>query len=132
VVVKMAGISTYLANKLLDHTLRNVAYTPPTAVYVALYTNNPTASGTGTEVSGGGYARQQVTFNASSGGVITNNADVVFPTATASWGTVTYVGIRDAATGGNLLYFAPLSVSKTIDAGDQLKIPAEQLSISIG
>ncbi|MGD9663121.1 MAG: hypothetical protein AB7U63_17835 [Porticoccaceae bacterium] len=127
----MAGISTYLANKLLDHTLRNVAYTPPAAVYVAVYTTNPTASDTGTEVSGGGYARQQATFNPSSGGVITNNADIIFPTSTASWGTVAYVGIRDAATGGNLLYYAPLSVSKTIDPGDQLKIPSGQLSISI-
>jgi hypothetical protein len=127
----MAGISTYLANKLLDHTLRNVAYTPPSTVYVALYTTNPTANDTGTEVSGSGYARQQATFNVASGGTITNNVDIVFPTATASWGTVSYVGIRDASTGGNLLYYAPLSVSKTIDQGDQLKIPAGQLSITV-
>lgn len=127
----MAAISTYLANKLLDHTLRNVSYTPPTAVYVALYKSNPTAADTGTEVSGGGYARQQITFNASSSGQITNNADVVFPTATASWGTVTHVGIRDASSGGNLLYYMPLDVQKTIDAGDQLKIPAGMLTISM-
>jgi len=127
----MAAISTYLANKLLDHSLRNVSYTPPTAVYVALYKSNPTAADTGTEVSGGGYARQQITFNVSSSGQITNNADVVFPTATASWGTVTHVGIRDASSGGNLLYYMPLDVQKTIDAGDQLKIPAGQLAISM-
>ncbi len=127
----MAAISTYLANKLLDHSLRNVSYTPPTAVYVALYKSNPTAADTGTEVSGGGYARRQITFNVSSSGQITNNADVVFPTATASWGTVTHVGIRDASSGGNLLYYMPLDVQKTIDAGDQLKIPAGQLAISM-
>ncbi|WP_026487646.1 phage tail fiber protein [Caldanaerobius polysaccharolyticus] len=127
----MAAISTYLANKLLDHTLRNVAYTPPTTVYVALYTSNPGAGDTGTEVSGGGYARQQITFNVASGGQITNNADVVFPVATASWGTVTHIGIRDAAAGGNLLYYMPLDVTKTIDAGDQLKIPVGQLTISM-
>lgn len=127
----MAGISTYLANKLLDHSLRNVSFTPPTAVYVALYTSDPTAADTGTEVSGGGYARQQVTFNVASGGQITNNSDIIFPTATASWGTITHIGIRDAATGGNLLYFSTLSIPKTIDAGDQLKIPAGQLVINM-
>ena len=127
----MAAISTYLANKLLDHTLRNVAYTPPATVYVALYTSNPGPGDTGTEVSGGGYARQQATFNVASGGQITNDADIIFPVATASWGTVTHIGIRDASTGGNLLYYMPLDVAKTIDAGDQLKIPAGQLTVSM-
>ena len=127
----MAAISTYLANKLLDHTLRNVAYTPPTTVYLALYTSNPGAGDTGTEVSGGGYARQAVTFNPASGGQVVNSADVVFPVATASWGTITHVGIKDSATGGNLLYYAPLSVTKTIDTGDQIKFPAGQLSFSM-
>ena len=127
----MAAISTYLANKLLDHTLRNVAYTPPSTVYLALYTSNPGAGDTGTEVSGGGYARQVVTFNPASGGQVVNSADVVFPAATASWGTITHIGVRDAATGGNLLYYAPLSVTKTIDTGDQIKFPASQLSFSM-
>jgi len=127
----MAAISTYLANKLLDHTLRNVAYTPPSTVYLALYTSNPGAGDTGTEVSGGGYARQAVTFNPASGGQVVNSADVVFPAATASWGTITHIGVRDAATGGNLLYYAALSTVKTIAAGDQIKFPAGQLSFSM-
>ena len=127
----MAAISTYLANKLLDHTLRNVAYTPPSTVYLALYTSAPGAGDTGTEVSGGGYARQAVTFSPASGGQIVNSADVVFPAATASWGTITHVGVRDAATGGNLLYYAALSTVKTIAAGDQIKFPAGQLSFSM-
>jgi len=127
----MAAISTYLANKLLDHTLRNVAYTPPSTVYLALYTSAPGAGDTGTEVSGGGYARQAVTFNPASGGQVVNSADVVFPAATASWGTITHIGVRDAATGGNLLYYAALSTVKTIAAGDQIKFPAGQLSFSM-
>ena len=130
----MAAISTYLANKLLDHTLRNVAYTPPSTVYLALYTSTPGAGDTGTEVSGGGYARQAVTFSPASGGSggqVVNSADVVFPVATASWGTITHVGVRDAATGGNLLYYAALSTAKTIAAGDQIKFPAGQISFSM-
>lgn len=127
----MAAISTYLANKLLDHSLRNVAYTPPATVYLALYTSNPGPDNTGTEVSGGGYTRQPVTFSAASAGQIVNSADVVFPVATAAWGTITHVGVFDAATGGNLLYYAALSAAKTIDVNDQFKMPAGQLSFSM-
>jgi len=127
----MAAISTYLANKLLDHSLRNVAYTPPATVYVALYTSNPGPDDTGTEVSGGGYARQAVTFGTASSAQISNSADVTFPTATASWGTVTHIGIKDSATGGNLLYYAALSTAKTVDVGDTIKIPLGQIVLSM-
>lgn len=125
----MAAISVYLANIVLNQVLRNIAYTPPTAVYLALYTDDPTQSDVGTEVSGGAYARQAITFNAASGGQVVNSGDVVFPQATASWGTVTHVGVRDAATGGNLLFYGPLDIPKTIDVGDQFKIPDGKLTI---
>ncbi|MGQ9698975.1 MAG: phage tail fiber protein [Armatimonadota bacterium] len=127
----MGAISDYLEAALLNHVFRGVTYTPPTTLYVALYTSDPTDADTGTEVSGGGYVRQTVTFTTPSGGDVQNTTDIVFPTATASWGTITHVGIRDAATGGNLLYYGPLSVSKTIGAGDTFKIPAGQLVISL-
>jgi len=96
----MSALSDYLENKLLDHALGTAAYTMPT-VYVALYTSDPTDADTGTEVSGGGYARQTVTFNAASGGSASNAGDITFPQATADWGTITHIGLRDAATGGN-------------------------------
>jgi len=127
----MAAISTYLANKLLDHTLRNVAYTPPTTAYLALYTSVPGPEDTGTEVSGGGYARQAVTFGVASGGQVVSSTDVVFPVATASWGTITHIGVKDASTGGNLLYYAALSASKTIASEDQIKFPAGQITFSM-
>lgn len=64
----MSSFSDYLENKVLDHVYRNVAYTAPTGTYLALYTVAPTDAGGGTEVTGGGYARQAITFGASSGG----------------------------------------------------------------
>ena len=54
----MAEFSNFMENKIIDHMLRNQAYTPPATVYVALYTSDPTDADTGTEVSGGSYARQ--------------------------------------------------------------------------
>ena len=95
-------------------------------VYLALYTSNPTPNDTGTEVSGAGYARQPITFSAPAleGGkqTIKNSAKVEFPVATADWGTITHVGIRDAATGGNLIAFAELAAPRTIMAGDRFVI----------
>ena len=127
----MAQMSNYLENAIINATLRNTSYTSPTTVYVALYTSDPTDADTGTEVSGGSYARQSVTFGSPSNGVSTNSADVTFPTATGSWGTVTHIGIRDASTAGNLLYHAPLTTSKTIGSGDIFKISSTNLSVTL-
>ena len=124
-------MSNYLENALINATLRNTSYTSPTTVYLALYTDDPTDADTGTEVSGGSYARQSITFGAPSNGVSTNSADITFPTATGSWGTVAYVGIRDNLTGGNLLYHTQLDVSKTISSGDIFKITTGNLSVTL-
>jgi hypothetical protein len=124
-------MSTYLQDKVVNLSLRNTAYTAPTTVYVGLFTTSLTAGGSGTEVSGGSYARVSATFTASSSGATASNADITFPTATASWGTVTTIGIYDALTTGNLLYFTPLDVNKTIDSGDIFKITSGNLTVSL-
>ena len=127
----MAEMSNFLENALLNATLNATTYTAPATVYVSLWTSDPTDAGSGTEVSGGSYARTAVTFAAPSNGVTTNSADVTFPTATASWGVVGWIGINDAATSGNLLYHSPLDTSKTIDSGDIFKISTGNLSVTL-
>jgi hypothetical protein len=127
----MAEMSNFLENALINATLRNTSYTSPTTVYLALYTTDPTDADTGTEVSGGSYARQSITFGAPSNGVSTNSAAIEFPQATGSWGTVTHVGIRDALTTGNLLYHTPLTASKTIATGDIFRIAIGSLSVTL-
>ncbi len=124
-------MSNYLENALINATLRNTSYTSPTTVYVSLWTSDPTDAGSGAEVSGGSYARTSVTFGAPSNGVSLNNADVTFPTATASWGTVGWIGINDNASGGNLLYHTALDIAKTIDTGDIFKIETGNLSVTL-
>jgi hypothetical protein len=125
------SMSDYLENAILNAVLRNTSYTSPSQVYIALFTSDPTDAGTGTEVTGGGYARQPITFNAPSNGLVTNSADILFPVATASWGTVTHIGIYDASTGGNLLFHGALTTSKTISTDDQLKIAAGDITITL-
>jgi hypothetical protein len=127
----MAEISNFLENAIINATLRNTAYTSPAAVYVGLYTSDPGEGNTGTEVSGGSYARTAVTFGAPSNGVSTNSASVTFPTATGTWGTVTHIGILDATTSGNLLYYTPLDASKSIASGDVFTISTGNLSVTM-
>jgi len=121
--------SDYLEAQLINHVLRGTAYSSPTAVYAALYTAAPTDAGGGTEVSGGSYVRQQVTFSTPSGGETSNTAEVIFPLATADWGTLVAVGIFDAVSAGNLLYWANLNASRTILTNDQFRFPASQLIV---
>ena len=124
-------MSNYLENALINVTLRNTAFTAVATPYVALFTSDPTDAGSGTEVSGGSYARTAVTFGAPSNGVSTNSADVTFPTATGSWGTVGWIGIYDASASGNLLYHTPIDVSKTVTSGDIFKIASGNLSVTL-
>ena len=104
--------------------------TRPTAWHIALYTGAPDDTGGGTEVSGGGYGRQAVTFTIS-GNTASNNAAIEWDTATASFGTVTHVGVFDAASGGNLIAYAALTTSKTIDTGDVFRLPSGDLDITL-
>ena len=126
----MAGnLSNYLENKLIDHFLGTTSFTMPAAVYVGLYTVAPDDTGGGTQVTGGSYARQTATFTASSSGATSNSANIDFAGMPAA--TVVAIGIFDASTAGNLLLWGTLTVNKTTDAGDTLRIATGDLDISI-
>lgn len=127
----MSQFSNYLEDILINAVLRNTAYTSPTTVYVALYTSDPGEDNSGTELAGNGYARQAITFGAPSNGVTSNSGDVTFGPASASWGTVTHVGILDASTLGNLLFYGPLSASKTVGDTDSLTLSTSNVTVTL-
>jgi hypothetical protein len=127
----MAAMSNYLENALINATLRNTSYTTPSTVYVGLYTSDPTDANTGTEVTGGSYARKAATFGAPSDGASTISSAIEFDQATANWGTVTHFGILDASTSGNLLYHGALTASKAIDTGDVFKFATSALTVTL-
>lgn len=127
----MAAFSNYLENALINGTLRNTSYTAPTTVYVGLFTSDPTDAGSGTEVSGNGYARRSATFAAPSNGASSTNADIQFDQATGNWGTVGWFGIFDALTTGNLMYHGALTASKTIETGDVFTIASGNLTVTL-
>ena len=127
----MAEMSNYLENALINATLRATTFTSPATVYVSLHTADPTDAGTGTEVSGGSYARKSASFASPSNGASATDADITFDQATGNWGTITHIGIWDALTTGNLLYHTPLTTSKTIDTGDIFKIASGSLTVTL-
>lgn len=125
----MGSKSDYMENKVLD-ILGGTTFTAPATVYVALFTTMPTDASTGTtpapgaEVTGGSYARQAVTnnatnFPAASGGSKQNGTAITWSTPpSADWGTIVGFAICDAATNGNILYWGAISPSKTVNNGD--------------
>lgn len=120
----------YLEGKVVEHVLRNVTFTSPTAVFAALLTGVANAETAAvTEVSGGSYARQGVTFGAQSGGVCANSVAITFPTATANWGTVTHVGIYDAVSSGNALYILSLTTSQGVSTGQTASFAVGSLQV---
>lgn len=138
--------TTYLADALLKHVLKagaGTAFAQPTTVYLSLHTADPTKTGShANEVStvGTAYARQAITFGAlSTSGAgdtsleqASNNAGINFAQATAAWGTVTHVGIEDAVTAGNMLYFGPLTASSIVANTDTFTVPTSNLTVQEG
>lgn len=143
----MAAMSNFLENKIIDWLFRGQTYTPPAGLFVGLLSAAPSDSGGGTEISGNGYARQNLaptltnwagtqsagstTTSSGTSGTTSNNAAVTFPTPTASWGTVSHFGIYDSVTGGNLMFYGALTIAKTINQGDTVTFPIAALSVQI-
>lgn len=135
----MSALSNYLENALVNHVLRATSYTSPgTNVWIALYTTaSPGEGDSGTEVSGGSYARERVqgtgAWDAPSDGATANTSDITFTTATASWGTIQSVGIKDSSTStgtDNLLLLGALTSNKTVGNGDTFKFNAGDLDVT--
>ena len=124
------SFSDYLENKVLAYVFSGTAFTQPGTKYLALYTSAPSDAGGGTEVSGNGDARQSIAFTTTNN-QSSNTSAVEFPTATASGGTITHIGVFDASTSGNLLAWAALAASKTIASGDVFRVNAGELDIDL-
>lgn len=127
------SFTDYAENKILEHMVGKTSWGMPTA-YLAVSTTTPNDDGTNfTEPSGGAYARVQTAgtdWGTPATGAIANATLLAFPQATANWGTVTYGGVYDAATNGNLLYSGQLTVSQAVNTGNTLRFPIGQIVLS--
>lgn len=121
--------STYLADKINNHILRgdlgDTVFEQPTQVALSLHdsdpgpTNNPS-----TEISGGSYEQQVVSFGISSDGICSNSEEVVFSTLPTV--TVTHLALWDQL--GNMLWYddiTPVSITN----GDNLYLPVGAIRV---
>ena len=143
----MAGSkSDYLEKKILDLVLGATAFTAPATVYIALSTAAYSDAATGASMNevptagSTGYLRVTLTNNATNWPAATgtnpatkaNGVAIIFPTATASWGTVNSFYICDAATvgTGNVLYGGDLTVPKAVGSGDTASFGIGTLTVT--
>jgi hypothetical protein len=130
----MSSFSDYTENLLLNWLLTTNSATRPTAWYVGLFTAAPSDTGGGTEVTGNGYARVATgTMSISGTATTASNASAIeFAAASGgNWGTITHAAIFDASSGGNMLAWAALTTSRTINDGDVFRIPASSLTVTL-
>jgi hypothetical protein len=99
------SLSDFSEAKILNYMFHATAWTP--TIYVGLSTADPgEAAVTLAEPSGNGYARVATatgTWTTATAGALENATEITFPTASGSWGTITYVCLFDALTSGNML-----------------------------
>ena len=119
--------SNALEDSILNHVYRTSTFTKPTALWIALYTADPTDADAGTEVTGGSYARIAVPpldanwdlpVNDAGGQKTANTGVITFDAPTADWGQITHFGVRSLVTGGVLHHHGALTTPKTVNNGD--------------
>ncbi len=142
----MAGMTNYWRNKVGDHAIRGVAWTPPAIVYIQLSgTLVPTAAIAATALAGlaripvdsstDAWLSTQGDTAVSNGstGIIANADAVDFGTAVIDAGIATHFEVFDALTGGNRLWYglitnnAGVATPRSIVSGDPVVFPAGSL-----
>jgi hypothetical protein len=142
----MAAMSTYLENKLIDFIFRGQTYTAPANTYIGLFSVMPSDITPGTEISGDNYSRVEINSNlqnwcgtqspgctvqsTGTGGMTSNNNQLMFPEPLSDWGLVVGFGMFDQPLDGNLLFYGELTKTKSVFDGDGAPIfPTAALKI---
>ncbi|MBX9699481.1 MAG: hypothetical protein K2X74_08590 [Acetobacteraceae bacterium] len=122
----MSDLTDYAKN-LLGRALCARLPALPTQVFLALGTGGSDATGLIGEPAGNGYARQRVTFT---GTGPQSNLDAIRFTFTAPSGTLSHVGLFDAASGGNPLTWGPLAQVATVSAAGTVTVNPASLVLT--
>ena len=103
--------------------MQGVSFSAPSQVYCGLFTSSPGDGGTsGSEITYTGYQRMPITFAAPAvegqGIGIRNDQQITFPQSPINAGTVRFIGIFDAITGGNMYLYGELTEDLPITIND--------------
>lgn len=124
----MPGISSTVANSVLNAILNATAYTGPADIFVSLHTADPGGTGA-SEATGGSYVRQEVDFASASSASAASNAAIEFEDMPAA--TITHIGLWDAATSGNFLVSGALTAPVAVGAGNTLRFASGQITSAL-
>lgn len=126
----MQGVTTAVANAVLNCYFNQTNITAPAAIYLGLSSTPPLSDGSGiTEPSGAsGYARKLVTasFAAAASRIVRNDVAIVFGPASADWSPVPYAFLSDHLTNPSYLWIFEFSETKTVLNGETLTVPVLQ------
>lgn len=126
----MPNLTNFAEDAIIQFFLRDDAdtITPPSALYLALFTAAPGEAGGGTEVADAhSYAREAIAFIDPSGtGTTESTAQIDFTASGGAWGTVTHIGITDNASHdtGNIWLYGTLTAERAIADGETLRFAA--------
>lgn len=117
-------LSNYLGNKVLADNLTNGV------CYLALHTADPTVTGlTSTEVAGGSYLRQLITFSAVSSKTTLSTNSQTFTGMPAA--IVTYLAVWNDPTSGNMLVSFALSPSITVPVSGNFLAARGDIAVTV-
>ena len=128
--------TTYYLNLIMGNMFHTQT-TPgiPSQYYIGLSASEPTIAGENTgepSVSGTGYSRVLLSsLSVPNNGVIKNTAVISFDESITNWGVMKYYTVYDAKTGGNLLFYGPLTLSRSVEPNTVVTIRSGELSIQL-
>jgi hypothetical protein len=123
-------MTTSFAQTVANAAVGNVGFTPAANTYAALYSTLLDASGSGTEIAGNGYSRQEITYSSIANGVATSAANVTFTCSGNAWPTVLSMAVLDSSTAGNMLFYQPIA-ARNVVPGDTVQFDTGNIVITI-
>lgn len=143
----MANFSAYLAETLLNATLRGIDLTSPAELYASLHTaagaTESSADWAATELTGAAsnYERLEVPTSVWTDpvgtGICETDSALTFPIAGNTWGTITHFALWDSQNSGatpvvgNLYYWFVLPTPRDVNNGDALTLTAGNVSVQL-
>jgi len=118
-----------IENQLLDALVGTSTYSVTGAIKLRLMTANGSDASAGTEVTGGSYVAQTITFTTASSGAIENSGAISFTGMPAA--TVVGIEIYDSAGSPKRLLYGALTTSRTVTAGDTVQFASGAIDITL-
>ena len=123
------GLSSAVANNILNALDDAGSWTPPAAVWIKLHTGDPGAAGTSNAASN--TTRQSAVFGSATAGSATTTNTITWTSVSATE-SYSHISAWDSDSGGALIWTDALEATRGLTAGDNFTISAGDIDISLG